>query len=85
MYDFNRQLVIHTSLFGNYMELYRSSSGGYYTGEELWERLEGGQWRPCGYTDDGLEIVETDDAGLVFLEPVDERRDRAVVDVSQYR
>lgn len=51
--------------------IYRSSTGAYYTGTQLWRRFEADEWRPCCWdADSGREWVETTDGELLCLTPV---------------
>lgn len=51
--------------------VYQCSDGNYYTGEQLWARLESETWQPCCWDpDDGREWVRTADDDLLALVPV---------------
>ena len=51
---------------------YWGSDGHGYADQEVWERLEGGDWTVCCWDEEtGLEVVETADEELLFLVPTD--------------
>jgi hypothetical protein len=51
---------------------YCGSDGRGYADQEVWERLECGDWTVCCWDEEtGLEVVETDEGELLFLVPTD--------------
>ncbi|WP_255150969.1 hypothetical protein [Halorarius halobius] len=52
------------------MDDYRGSDGRSYDEEDVWTRLERGEWSVCCFDPEtGLEVVETADDELLFLTP----------------
>lgn len=53
--------------------MYRGSDGRFVSEQQLWERLELGQWRVlCWDERSGEEWVETEREDLLHFDPVDE-------------
>ena len=51
--------------------IYRSSTGEFWTGTEIWQRFESGEWTPCCWdSDSGVEWIETDAETLLCLTPI---------------